>query len=241
MKLVKEHINEKFTQNSDPIHDMSIGLSPTEILFYKIYKIAKRKYNNVSRLYNRKADDWAASREYFKMQYNNYYYEIALYDDDKTKTIKAFKSNDAIPINYDDSEINSLTGFIQFIEGYEHTNEKFTENGDPIKDMQIGHDAQMGKLDSQFKWDWSVLDYQFRTKGQIIDIIDYRDFHLKILKVIPLDKVTNMKTGDTVKCFYIAITDIGEPYVGDGPYKWNTPEEAIKDGKSGLDNYIDEE
>jgi len=26
MKLVREHINEKFTEDSDPIHDMGIGL-----------------------------------------------------------------------------------------------------------------------------------------------------------------------------------------------------------------------
>lgn len=26
MKLVKEHINEKFTQDSDPIHDLGVGI-----------------------------------------------------------------------------------------------------------------------------------------------------------------------------------------------------------------------
>jgi hypothetical protein len=43
-----------------------------------------------------------------------------------------------------------------------------------------------------------------------------------------------------VNDFYIAITDIGEPFTGDGPYRFKTPEEAIKSGKDSLDNYIDE-
>jgi len=122
----------------------------------------------------------------------------------------------------------------------ENISEKFTEKGDPIKDMEIGHDAQMAKLDKQSTWDWSVKDYPFKANSQIIDIIEYRNYHLKILKVMPLDIVRDRKTGDTVKYFYIPITDIGEPYVGDGPYKFNTPEEAVKSGKSNLDNYIDD-
>jgi hypothetical protein len=28
MKIIKEHINEKFEENSDPIHDLNIGIKP---------------------------------------------------------------------------------------------------------------------------------------------------------------------------------------------------------------------
>ena len=116
----------------------------------------------------------------------------------------------------------------------------FTEDSDPIKDMEIGHDAQMAKLDKEHKWDWSVNDYPFKAIAGIIDIIEYREYHLKIVKVMPLQMVRDRNTGDPLKYFYIAITDIGEPYVGDGPYSFDTAEKAIKSGKSGLDNYIDD-
>jgi len=117
----------------------------------------------------------------------------------------------------------------------EYINEKFTEDSDPIHDMEIGHDAQMKKLNKQFKWDWDVRDYPYSYDEKIIDIIEHRGYHLKIVHVIP-----KFFEYDETDEFYIAITDIGEPYYGDGPYKWKSPEEAIKSGKSSLDNYIDD-
>ena len=45
MKLVREHINEKFTQDSDPIKDMGIG----EIDLSKIYK--ETVINGINRWY----------------------------------------------------------------------------------------------------------------------------------------------------------------------------------------------
>lgn len=113
----------------------------------------------------------------------------------------------------------------------------FTETGDPIKDMEIGHDAQMAKLDKQIKWDWYTKNYPYNTAEEIVDIIEHRDFHLRITKVIPLPLTANNAAGSI---FYIAITDIGEPFYGDGPYQFDTQEKALKSGKSSLDNYIDE-
>jgi hypothetical protein len=115
----------------------------------------------------------------------------------------------------------------------------FTEDSDPIADMEIGHDAQMEKLDKQFKWDWSSYDYQFPVKEKIIDIVEYRGFNIKILEINALGVLRDQQ-GMIVKTFYIAVPDTGEPYHGDGPYKWNTPEDALKSGKAGLDNYIDD-
>lgn len=111
----------------------------------------------------------------------------------------------------------------------------FTEDSDPIKDMEIGHDAQMAKLNKKFTWDWDVKDYPHDYKEKIIDIIEHRGYHLKIVHVTP-----NFFDYDVTDDFYIAITDIGEPFIGDGPYKFDTPEKAIKSGKSSLDNYIDD-
>jgi len=110
----------------------------------------------------------------------------------------------------------------------------FTEDSDPIKDMEIGHDAQMKKLNQSIKWDWYPADYEFACDEEIIDIITYRDLHLKISRII-----REYFDGGAEE-FYIPITDTGEPYIGDGPYKFSTPEEALKSGKSALDNYIDE-
>jgi hypothetical protein len=46
MKLVKEHINEIFTEDSDPIHDMSIGSRRLIEKWLKKYKIKKYVINN---------------------------------------------------------------------------------------------------------------------------------------------------------------------------------------------------
>jgi hypothetical protein len=109
-------------------------------------------------------------------------------------------------------------------------NEKFTEGGDPVEDMGIS----INSIDKLYNWDWRATKYPFRNEAEILDIIDYRGFHLKIMKVTKFEGMFQFDP------FYIAITDIGEPYVGDGPYTFDTPEEAIKSGKSGLDNYIDD-
>jgi len=44
MKIVREHINEKFTEYSDPIHDLEIG--KRKIVFDKIWKPLYLDYKN---------------------------------------------------------------------------------------------------------------------------------------------------------------------------------------------------
>ena len=39
MKIVREHINEKFTEDSDPIHDMGIGIQKQLDSFLKEYNV----------------------------------------------------------------------------------------------------------------------------------------------------------------------------------------------------------
>jgi hypothetical protein len=46
MKLIKEHINEKFTQDSDPIHDMGIGLKTLIKEWLKKYDIDNYRIND---------------------------------------------------------------------------------------------------------------------------------------------------------------------------------------------------
>lgn len=116
----------------------------------------------------------------------------------------------------------------------EHLYEKFEDQSDPIKDMEIGHDAQMKKLNATIKWDWYPADYHFPCDEKIIDIVEYRDFHIKV------SRITREYSNEDIEEFYIGIPDTGEPYIDNGPYKWESPEEALKYAKSGLDNYIDE-
>ena len=106
----------------------------------------------------------------------------------------------------------------------------FSEDGDPIKDMGIGIEAE----DKKHVWDWRPIEYPFINDEEILDIIEYRGFHIKIMRI------TRFEGKFHYEPFYIAITDIGEPYVGDGPYKFDTPEKAIKSGKDSLDNYLDD-
>lgn len=109
--------------------------------------------------------------------------------------------------------------------------EKFSEiSDDPIKDMGIGIEA----MDKLYKWDWSTTQYPYKNEAEIIDIIEYRGSHLKIMRV------TRFNEKFKYNPFYIAITDIGEPYIGDGPYPFDTLKKAIKGGKSNLDNYLDD-
>ena len=55
----------------------------------------------------------------------------------------------------------------------ESVNEKFSEEGDPVKDMGIGHDAQMKKLNAKIGFDWSPKDFKNYTEDKIIDIESY--------------------------------------------------------------------
>ena len=44
MKLVKEHINEKFTEDSDPIKDMNIGIKKLEKYIVSKYLYFNSEY-----------------------------------------------------------------------------------------------------------------------------------------------------------------------------------------------------
>jgi hypothetical protein len=48
MKLVREHINEKFEEKSDPIHDMGIGIIPIK----EVKKLCKQLQNKLNDLFS---------------------------------------------------------------------------------------------------------------------------------------------------------------------------------------------
>jgi hypothetical protein len=128
--------------------------------------------------------------------------------------------------------------------------EKFSEEGDPIKDLQIGHDAQMAKLNVKINWDLNPEDYPEDREVQIIDIITYKKYefetkshsfnqkplHIKVSRII--HSGFDSKTYEE-KEFYFATSDVGEPYEGKELEGAPTPEKALAKEKKWLEEYFD--
>jgi ankyrin repeat protein len=55
MKIVKEHINEKFTEDSDPIHDLGIGIMQQILDWF--YKEEHKKFDNDYKFLNAQGYD----------------------------------------------------------------------------------------------------------------------------------------------------------------------------------------
>ena len=136
MKLVREHINEKFTEDSDPIRDMSIGAVNT-----------KQNFKSEKEMFDFLTDILPAILETDKIpsdilldleKYINrkYAQKISNY------VGKYFYINNRRqhPFNYENYHIFLKQKF-PYLKSWmikESINEKFTEDSDPIHDMGIG-------------------------------------------------------------------------------------------------------
>jgi hypothetical protein len=113
MKLVREHIFEKFEEESDPVHDMGIGLE------YAIEDFIKD--------FNKKHDSWFHYREKDYVYLANGFFQLMSWDisDEEYETIKQFlnyllskvdinKTSNALNILYinDSKKILEMTKFI---------------------------------------------------------------------------------------------------------------------------------
>jgi len=136
MKLVREHINEKFTDDSDPITDMGIGIfhshdfkSIEDFINFLIinFKVITGYDLDPKILFHKR-------EEGFGVIYNPIY-QILMQKIRKYKwTLKGIGSRDRWP---------SLSGWYNWPEKFKETvlkdiNEKFSEDSDPIEDMGIG-------------------------------------------------------------------------------------------------------
>jgi len=134
MRLVREHINEKFTEQSDPIKDLDIGaIREIKQRYWRIPdeaidRILKGKheilfYRNTYALvyYDRRTKCWRAVTDIYPKDSGSY---LNSYDDDKKGVIKRVKLGIG-------KKLNTLK-----IKGKLH--EKFTEKSDPVHDMGIG-------------------------------------------------------------------------------------------------------
>lgn len=138
MKIIKEYINEKFTQDSDPISDLNIGIFAVE--FNKIYNerpefnsklsfhffgidnhlySAELVYNILKLVTRDKLDVQRAYELAFKKLIEKYYGDVA--QEIVKKRVKGYfkkKFNVVLKLN--------------------NLNEKFEDISDPISDLNIG-------------------------------------------------------------------------------------------------------
>jgi hypothetical protein len=134
MKLVREYINEKFAEESDPIKDMGIGLYSKRV-FETIDQAAKYLMHLIPAIINTNKipyDIISPTTEYFmpRKYWNPLYEYIIKYifiKDNKVRAIYALNLLNALIIQLK-------------AKGFKKINEKFTEESDAIHDMGIGMD-----------------------------------------------------------------------------------------------------
>jgi hypothetical protein len=139
MKLVRENINEKFTQDSDPIHDLGIGLyhkrnfnderDIIDFLYDHLPTIIKRK--NIPKDIINDTKCWIKPK--YHSNFDNFIVKYIL-----LKEKKYHKRDSGEPpigtLHYLLHEKLKNLGYSVTGE----VNEKFTQDSDPIKDMSIG-------------------------------------------------------------------------------------------------------
>ena len=103
----------------------------------------------------------------------------------------------------------------------------FERGKDPKDAMGIGHKAMLQKRASEIGWDW--YGDEEHPEEEVIGLEEYRGRHGEYN--IKVARIPN-EVGPT----YYAVADTGEPYF-DGPAFYNTPEEAIDDGRSFIRDY----
>jgi hypothetical protein len=141
MKLIREYINEKFTDDSDPIHDMGIGLPTLLKRDLKItgnmnssqastYYWETPAYDDAAYTIFRIIDRIVPTNDYSLENIQKMYYDEIKYKryaksaDQQKRIIETFKKFYGVTI--------------QPIDIKESLNEKFTDESDPIKDLDIG-------------------------------------------------------------------------------------------------------
>ena len=191
MKLVREHINEKFTQDSDPIEDMGIGFlgflkSEAKRLLHFDYELVKKEFNihnyhidnedhelficliAVSMLgsiaYKKTVPNaFYDAYNYWKHNFSNKEYPGPYFA--KIKLVQILK--DKYGIEWDAQKVY----------------EKFTEDSDPIEDMSIGIRAKIKKwckemwIDDYFINDDMSIDVFYDVTFNMGDMYPRRGHH----------------------------------------------------------------
>jgi hypothetical protein len=154
MKLVREHINEKFAEDSDPIKDMGIGITGPK-KFYNKKELVDHIIHALPLICNSETipEDILYSIERNDILPVNLFYEIinfleehnqVMISKDKNYTSVNYEHASAFDFNFSRWTVDLRDRLLEM--GYEqkhkiikeHINEKFTDDSDPIRDLRIG-------------------------------------------------------------------------------------------------------
>jgi hypothetical protein len=136
MKLVKEHINEKFVEDSDPIKDMGIGIDRHRV-FKNRKELTNWVFKNLAHIIGTEKipEDIIKDEEWFlKKIYTD---KIREYAHKYFTCGNSYWEFDTHPYWKELRNKLRKKGY-KLISLREHIDEKFTLEGDPIKDMGIG-------------------------------------------------------------------------------------------------------
>ena len=117
MKIVREHINEKFIEDSDPIHDLGIGVL-YEITLY----VTERFYNKEFKKFLKKNYIKVKPGKDEELNRKDWYRFIGTKD-----SLEKLRKEYFVYLKP-----------LENIRNFKKLNEKFTEDSDPVQDMGIG-------------------------------------------------------------------------------------------------------
>ena len=237
MKLVREHI--EFERGVNPKKGLRIGQS----------EIERKMIENAEWDYDFPKDDIVETFVYkgypvaiIKRQWYNILNRADEYAGMSIRDITAFGNNRLTWYKRKGWAKKKITGIIDEIDFWkQYKREKidkkgnieesidFEREGTPFDKLQIGKKVDLQNKAKEIFWDW----YPHPSKEQIIDIIPYKSFNIKISKLL------NLPYNEYQKEVYFAVADTGEPYASD-PIFYDYPDTALKMGKKWLDEYIAE-
>jgi len=165
MRIVTHYINEKFSEKSDPVHDMGIGLRD----------YLKREYKKMVL----RGDVWSLYDSIFRPIYGNKYrgyatYLVRIFIHTLRKIIEngyspqiSFEKTCKEEIGKDKLETSDIEKIREMVaellnskyyleidskykKAHKKVNEKFTEEGDPLADMNIGQNFYKEKIAKLF-------------------------------------------------------------------------------------------
>lgn len=109
---------------------------------------------------------------------------------------------------------------------------EFERGKDPYKALDIGEKALLKKKANEIGWDWYPETQEEQLREEVLDILDYKGFKIKIARIEDYDSDLYEKGEDIY-----AVSDTGEGYA-DAPTFYDNEEEALKYEKSWLDEYF---
>jgi len=164
MKLVREYINEKFSEDIDPVHAMGIGEIPVEDIMKQILAIDKKHKKKIAYINAKYLEHFEFVMMAKNITKQHIYYLKKIIKEagylDFFSFSKRINHNIFFSIKDQYKKIIKNNSYISI----EHQiNEKFEETTDPVKDLGIGETTRFEKALHNFIYNscdgyWSDLD-----------------------------------------------------------------------------------